>query len=763
LPGYSYQWSPATGLSSSTVAQPTFQLPNTGTTPQQFTYTLTATTAEGCTAIDVVVVTLNPAAVANAGADAALCDGKKVTLGTPAVAGYSYQWSPASNLSSATAARPELTAVNSTQSPVTLTYTLTATTAQGCTQTDQVVVTINPRALVDNIQGARSVCPTVQGVVYSITNPRSPEYRWTVVGGRITSGDGTARITVDWNQANANASVQAYALNQFQCASEPVTLPVIINQRLETETPAGPASVCVANGPYTYSVPPTTGSIYAWQITGGTQVGSGPGSVQVQWNGPGTGTIVVTETSNPQGGSISCFGQSQALSVSILPSPAATLAIAGPERVCATTLASYSLPGAPSSTYVFTLNGAAIATTGNRAVITPTTAGPYILTAQETNASGCSGPVFTKQFVVDPLPAAVSITGPASICPGPSGFGTQQYSVPNSPGATYSWSVTGGTIASGNGTSTIMVNFPAGAAARTVEVTESSSFGCSGPKAALTVRPDNASVALRAASVAPGDKSITISLSALNNTANGNQVRILRRDAGTTATFTGVGNVANTATAFTDTSVDADAKAYDYRVELLNNCGTTLSSQEHTTIRTTATATEGSQDGYREGRVKVSWNAYQGFEVKEYQLYRTADNGPAQLVTTVSGTTLEKDLASSSAGFDQCFRVVALSTDNTAPIMSSSNDACVNFTNDLVFYNIITPNEDGVNDAFTIRNISLYSNYSISLFNRWGKEVYKTTSYANNWKAEQQPAGVYYYLLTLSTGKSYKGWFEVVK
>ncbi|PJJ61055.1 T9SS type B sorting domain-containing protein [Hymenobacter chitinivorans] len=764
LTGYTYQWSPATGLSSTSAAQPTFLLTNTGTAAQQFTYTLTATTAEGCTATDVVVVTLNPAAVANAGPDAALCDGRKVTLGTAALTGYTYQWSPATGLSSATATRPELTAVNTTQSPVTRTYTVTATTAEGCSQTDQVVVTITPRPRVDNIQGAASVCPTIQGVVYSILNPRSTEYRWTVVGGTITGGDGTASITVNWGGANANASVQAVARNQFQCDADPTSFPVAINQRLDTETPKGPTSVCLANGPNTYSVAPTTGSIYAWQITGGTQVGTGPGTVQVQWNGPGTGTILVTETSTPQGGAVTCFGQSKPLAVTILPSPAANLTLAGPDRVCAGGTVSFSLPGAVSSSYAFTLEGAPVASSGNTVTLATPTAGTYKLTAQETNASACAGPVFTKQFTVDPRPAAVTIAGPASICPGPNGagFAPQQYAVLNTAGSTYAWTVTGGTIASGNGTNAITVNFTAGAEDRTVAVTESSRFGCAGPVAALTVRPDNVGVGLRTASVTTDDRSISIGFVVVNPTSNTNQVRVLRREAGTTAAFATVGSVANSAGSYTDTTVDPDARAYDYRLELLNNCGTTLASQEHTTIRTQALATEGSQDGRREGSVKVSWNAYKGFEVKEYQLFRAADNGSTQLLTTLPGTTLDREFPSSSAGFDQCFRVVAVSAQNPA-ITASSNDACVNFTNDLVFYNIITPNNDHINDAFTIRNIDLYSGYSMSFFNRWGKEVYQTSRYNNDWQAESQPAGVYYYLLKLSNGKSYKGWFEVVK
>ncbi|WP_167856696.1 gliding motility-associated C-terminal domain-containing protein [Hymenobacter aquaticus] len=759
--GYTYQWSPATNLSDPTIAQPVFQLANQGGSVE-LTYTLTVTNVQGCSATSTVRVSVYPQTVAEAGPDATLCAGKTVRLGaTPARGGYGYQWSPATGLNDPTAAQPVFTAPAVT-APQTFTFVVQAVAPWNCPVTDTVRVTVNPQAPADNIQGAQSVCPTIEGVVYRIVNPRSTEYRWTVTGGTIVSGNGTASITVNWGGASATASVQAVARNQFQCDSDPVTLPVVINQRLATETPKGPTSVCLANGPYTYSVAPTTGSIYAWQITGGTQLSTGPGSVVVQWNGPGTGTIVVTETSNPNGGPVTCFGQSQALRVTVLPSPAANLTISGPDRVCLGGAVSFALPGAASSTYAFILNGAPLANTGNSATFTPTTAGPYLLTSQETNASGCAGPVVSRQFTVDPLPAAVTITGPASICPGPAGFGAQQYSVPNAPGATYAWTVVGGTILSGNGSSSITVSFTPGAEDRTISVTQTSSFGCAGPLASLTVRPDNVDLALRAASVAPGDRSITLGMVTVNPTANTSQIRILRRDAGTSAAFAQVGTVAKGTGSFTDTGVDADAKAYDYRLELLNNCGTTLASREHTTIRTTALATEGSKDGRQEGTVKVSWNAYKGFDVKEYQLFRTAGNGAAQLLATVPGTTLEQSFPSSSAGFDQCFRVVAVNSE-LAAITASSNDACVNFANDLVFYNIMTPNNDGINDAFFIRNIGLYSGYTMSFYNRWGKEVYKTDRYANDWKAEQQSAGVYYYLLTLSTGKTYKGWFEVIK
>lgn len=756
LPGTTYQWSPAAGLSSTTTAQPTFSLTNTGATPLAYTYTLTATTANSCVATSTVRLTVNPAAVANAGPAVALCDGQRITLGTPAVAGTTYQWSPAAGLSSPTAARPVLTAINQTASPLIQTYTLTATTANGCVATSAVQVTINPRPAADTIQGSRSVCPTVQGVAYSIRNPRGTVYQWIVRGGTIASGQGTSAITVNWGAASATASVQAFRLNSFGCSSDTMVLPVRVNQQLATEKPAGPLQVCQSAGPFTYQTPYTNGSVYAWQIVGGTQVSTSQGAVEVRFTRPGIAKLVVTESSNPAGGI--CRGVSDTLYVNVLPAPAANLAISGPSRVCAsTTSLSFALPGAPSSSYAFSLNGAALPGSGSTVTL-PTPAAsttPYTLTARETNANGCAGPVYTTTFsVVAPL----AITGPASYCPeARTGLA---YAVASLPGGQYQWTVTGATIVSGQGTNAIGLDVPAGGATVSLAVTETTSASCA---ASFTIRPDNASVALTTASVdaAANDQSITLALAVPNNAGNASQVRIMRREAGSTDAFTAVGTVANTAVTFTDKTADADAHAYEYRLDLTNACGTVLISQQHTTILTRATAAEPT-DTRQTGTVQVAWTAYQGFDVKEYRILRVTDNSVPELVQTVGASTWSLTLQSGKDGFNQCYRVQAISTDATART-SFSNDACVTFENKLGFYNIITPNGDAKNDVLIIDNVQLYPRNTLTIFNRYGKQVYETRNYRNTFGGEGCGAGMYYYLFKLDNGTSYKGWFEIAK
>ena len=55
------------------------------------------------------------------------------------------------------------------------------------------------------------------------------------------------------------------------------------------------------------------------------------------------------------------------------------------------------------------------------------------------------------------------------------------------------------------------------------------------------------------------------------------------------------------------------------------------------------------------------------------------------------------------------------------------------------------------------------ADWSITIFNRWGREILRQISCANQWKAAGQPAGSYFYLLTNSaSGQTYKGWVEVV-
>lgn len=67
---------------------------------------------------------------------------------------------------------------------------------------------------------------------------------------------------------------------------------------------------------------------------------------------------------------------------------------------------------------------------------------------------------------------------------------------------------------------------------------------------------------------------------------------------------------------------------------------------------------------------------------------------------------------------------------------------------DLTIPNVFTPNGDGVNDLFEIRNLEHYTNAQMIIYNRHGRRVFEHSDYYNNWwDGGNAPDGVYYYVL----------------
>ncbi|WBX73136.1 Ig-like domain-containing protein [Tenacibaculum pacificus] len=93
-------------------------------------------------------------------------------------------------------------------------------------------------------------------------------------------------------------------------------------------------------------------------------------------------------------------------------------------------------------------------------------------------------------------------------------------------------------------------------------------------------------------------------------------------------------------------------------------------------------------------------------------------------------------------------------------------------------YNIMTPDNDGDNDAFFISCIDKpeYAKNTVEIFNRWGNTVYKASGYNNESVAftgisngrstisvdEKLPPGTYYYVIDLGDGSKPKvGWLYI--
>ena len=80
---------------------------------------------------------------------------------------------------------------------------------------------------------------------------------------------------------------------------------------------------------------------------------------------------------------------------------------------------------------------------------------------------------------------------------------------------------------------------------------------------------------------------------------------------------------------------------------------------------------------------------------------------------------------------------------------------------DLEIPNTFTPNGDGKNDTFQIKGRENYDSIEISIFNRWGDEVYRSKNYKDEWDGAGLNEGTYFYVLKLKKGsneESRKSW-----
>ncbi len=177
---YTYNWTPATGLNATDIANPTAS-PSFDTI-----YSVTVTDNAGCQAVDHVHVTVN-APTADAGADAVIISGESVVIGgTPTASGgtppYSYSWSPTTGLNDTSIANP-------TASPtLNTTYNVTVTDSNGCTDSDDVTVTVIQNCC---ICGFVYLAGTTQGLVgWQVILDKETANQWVQAGIAITDGNG---------------------------------------------------------------------------------------------------------------------------------------------------------------------------------------------------------------------------------------------------------------------------------------------------------------------------------------------------------------------------------------------------------------------------------------------------------------------------------------------------------------------------------------------------------------------------------------------
>ena len=78
--------------------------------------------------------------------------------------------------------------------------------------------------------------------------------------------------------------------------------------------------------------------------------------------------------------------------------------------------------------------------------------------------------------------------------------------------------------------------------------------------------------------------------------------------------------------------------------------------------------------------------------------------------------------------------------------------------------NVITANNDQINDLLEFKYLEFYPNNSLVVLNRWGNVVFEKVGYVNDWNGDDLNAGTYFYTLIVNDGEQeYKGFIQIVR
>jgi|GEM_PF-3498383 len=348
-----------------------------------------------------------------------------------------------------------------------------------CGGTTDLPVTIIPGPPAPTVTGTLIVCENTTGSLYTAIGSGDPnsQFTWTVTGGTITSGQGSPTITIDWGAAGSG-QITVFELVGTNCPSPIQQTNITIQSGSGsggTLTIIGPDTVCDASTGVVYEIQNPTGTAYTWSVTGGTLMsGAGTSMITVNWGIAGIGSITVSDTA---GGP--CGGSAGSLGITILPSPP-TPSIDGLNQACEfSTNNTYSIPPAPlpGIGYNWTVSGGTITSGQGSSIISVDwgAAGTGVVTLS-LDVNGCSTLPANFTVNLEAIPAAPIIMGPFSVCENGTGL---TYNASGDPNSTFDWTVTGGTIVSGQGTQDVSIDWGTAGTGQ-IEVQEVSAAGCVG-------------------------------------------------------------------------------------------------------------------------------------------------------------------------------------------------------------------------------------------------------------------------------------------
>lgn len=424
IPGTTYLWSNGSTGSSITVTP--------GTTA---TYSVTGTSAAGCSTSGSVTITVNPLPVVTLSAsDNIICNGESVTISAGSnIPGSTYLWNTGATSSSISVSPSSTT-----------NYTVTVTSPAGCTATAQTTVTVFPLPVLTIVSGANSICDGASANINVSSNIAGTTFLWS-------NGSAGSTIIVNPNTTTTYSVTGTSANGCTSVASTTITVNPVPTLTITNSSPficLGETSTLTVNSS-------VSGSLFHWSN------GATTSSITVS---PTSSTIYMVTATSPEG----CIGTAQT-SVVVRPLPSLSITSSASE-ICNGASATLNVTsGIPGTTFLWS-TGSTLPSIN----VNPSTTTTYTVTG--TSPQGCIGNT-SSSIIVNPLPIIALNVTDNIICVGES---TTLSATSDIPGSTYSWS-------NGANTSLIVVS-PASTANYSVTVTSPESC-VSTVQTTITVNP----------------------------------------------------------------------------------------------------------------------------------------------------------------------------------------------------------------------------------------------------------------------------------
>ena len=824
--GSTFSWSPATGLSSTSIFNPVAS-PTVTTS-----YILTVSNGT-CSGKDTVVVNVNPLPVVDAGTNTTICFGNTVNLqGTGA---NNYFWSPTTGLTSSSIPNPVSTPTT------TITYYLAGIDANGCANGDSVKITVNPTPIaaagndvalcagqntVLNGSGAGNYS-WVPGTGLNSTTSATPtatptvttSYILTVTNGFNCVDKDTVIVTVNplppvdagTNQIICNGSTvqlnatgatnyswtPAATLNNSAIAN-PVATPTANTTYIVTGTDANGCVKTDAVSIILIAAPTiTAGGASTYCVGGSTQLTSSGGLTYV-WT-PNTSlsnpnisnpisTATITTTYTVTGTSSNGCTNTNTVVVTVNPLPVITT-----NSLSLCPGASDTLFASGASTYVWSPSGTSA---GSNGIIVSPSLGNTNYTVTGTDANGCVSTATTVVNVGSNLVSSVT-TGNISCFNSNNGSATISNSG-GTPNYNYVWS----SVGSGSSANNLPPN------SYTVTVTDIN--GCQDTVQFTITQPTQLTASLTSTIIDCNNTTASITSVVGGGTPtysyawapSGSGTNPTGLPAGTyTLTLTDANNcVINQTVTVTSNTITPNANA---GTDQILNCGPNptlnlngssstagvifswvgpggfTSTQQNPSIGSTGsytlTITDPSNGCTSTDVVDVTQSSISasfvatpttGVSPLDVSLINTSLNATNYLWSfgNGGGSTQFSDTATYTA--PGVYQVVLIVQNNFGCIDTAFATIIVTDPFALLIPNIFTPNGDGANDQFFFPSSGLKT-LNAGIYDRWGKLIHEITTINGFWDGGNSPDGTYYYILnaTANDGKevSQHGYFQLIR